>query len=237
MSDFVLVHGGMHGAWCWQFLREELEKRGHRVATPEVPLHDPAAGMADFVAAVARAGKGMDRPVVVGHSLAGLIVPHVAGRIEVGGLVYLCSMIAPTTQAEADGNAALVNPDFWAGVVFDPSGMAACPPEAGVTAFFHDVDPELQAWALERLTVLAPVVYTETRFLPSLPAVPVAAIVTDEDFMVADAEGLKANMRARLGVEPIVLPGGHSPFLSHPAELAAVLVDFAADLDTPTPAG
>jgi len=29
---FVLVHGGMHGAWCWYKIVELLEKDGHRVS-------------------------------------------------------------------------------------------------------------------------------------------------------------------------------------------------------------
>jgi hypothetical protein len=27
MTYFVLVRGGMHGAWCWDLLREELGAR------------------------------------------------------------------------------------------------------------------------------------------------------------------------------------------------------------------
>jgi hypothetical protein len=34
--------------------------------------------------------------------------------------------------------------------------------------------------------------------------------------------------RERLGVESVELPGGHSPFLSRPAELAAALVSETA---------
>ncbi len=190
--------------------------------------------MRDFVEAVTASASELDHPIVVGHSLAGLIVPHVAERIEVGGLSYLCSMVAPTTQAEADTNAVLVNPDFWAGVSFDESGIATCPPEMAIAAFYHDVDPERQRWATEQLTVLAPVVYTDVEFLPALPDVPVAAILTDEDYMAADAEAHKTYIRSRLRVEPTVLPGGHSPFLSHPAELASVLIEFAAGVGSAT---
>jgi len=30
MANFVLIHGGAHGAWCWKPLMKELAKAGHR---------------------------------------------------------------------------------------------------------------------------------------------------------------------------------------------------------------
>lgn len=36
MSCFVLVHGAMHGGWCWRPVREILERRGHRVLAPSL---------------------------------------------------------------------------------------------------------------------------------------------------------------------------------------------------------
>lgn len=38
--DIVLVHGAYHGAWCWDFLRPELERFGHRVVTVDLPISD-----------------------------------------------------------------------------------------------------------------------------------------------------------------------------------------------------
>ena len=34
MATFVLVHGGGHGAWCWERLVPLLADAGHRVFTP-----------------------------------------------------------------------------------------------------------------------------------------------------------------------------------------------------------
>ena len=38
MADFVLVHGGLHGASCWDLLRPELEARGHRTFAMDLPI-------------------------------------------------------------------------------------------------------------------------------------------------------------------------------------------------------
>ena len=34
---FVLVHGGHHGAWCWEKLTPELEARGYDVLAIDLP--------------------------------------------------------------------------------------------------------------------------------------------------------------------------------------------------------
>lgn len=34
MANFVLVHGAMHGGWCWKNVRSILAKAGHLVLTP-----------------------------------------------------------------------------------------------------------------------------------------------------------------------------------------------------------
>ena len=38
MTQFLLVHGAFHGAWCWQKLVAELEKRGHRAKAIDLPV-------------------------------------------------------------------------------------------------------------------------------------------------------------------------------------------------------
>ena len=34
MTTFVLVHGSMHGGWCWKKVRPLLRAAGHDVYTP-----------------------------------------------------------------------------------------------------------------------------------------------------------------------------------------------------------
>ena len=36
MTDFVLVHGGWHGGWCWRPTAEILRAAGHRVFAPSL---------------------------------------------------------------------------------------------------------------------------------------------------------------------------------------------------------
>jgi hypothetical protein len=43
MTTFALVHGGYHGAWCWEQLTPLLKQAGHHVVVMDLPLEDGAA--------------------------------------------------------------------------------------------------------------------------------------------------------------------------------------------------
>jgi hypothetical protein len=56
------------------------------------------------------------------------------------------------------------------------------------------------------------------------PDVPIWALGAESDAAVTLAYQ-KAVVPRRLGIEPVVLPGDHSPYLSHPAHTAVALED------------
>src|SRR5262245_30692745 len=84
-GEFVLVHGPSHGAWCWSEVASELHRRGHRAVAVDLPGHGRRAAEARraSVAAYARAvadamaREGVSRAVLVGHSMAGIVIPKV----------------------------------------------------------------------------------------------------------------------------------------------------------------
>jgi len=91
---FALVHGAYHGAWCWDQLRQELERDGHATSAADLPCEDPEAGAERYADEVVHAmPKTADGVVLVGHSLAGLTIPIVAGRVRTAMSVYLCAML------------------------------------------------------------------------------------------------------------------------------------------------
>src|SRR5215831_7941965 len=82
---FVLVHGAWHGAWAWYRVRALLEADGHTVSVLDLPSHGidrtPAKGvtLADYVNAVVAVVDAAAEPVVlVGHSMAGVVISSVA---------------------------------------------------------------------------------------------------------------------------------------------------------------
>ena len=82
MSTFALVHGAWHGAWCWERLTPELVALGHRVITMDLPVDDSSATFDDYADAVCTAVTDIpgNELFLVGHSLAGVVVPLVATR-------------------------------------------------------------------------------------------------------------------------------------------------------------
>jgi pimeloyl-ACP methyl ester carboxylesterase len=221
MSAFGLVHGGGFGAWCWERLAPELEARGQRVATVDLAPEDQSAGAARCAERVLEAFAGLPDLVLVGHSVAGLIIPLVAERRRVQRLVFLHALLPRPGQSFVDQLAA--EPDM-----FNPEMFSAQAPfwedEAVATRFLlHDCPPDIAREAFRRLRPEPGVLGREVTPLQTWPDVPCAYIVCAEDRTAAPVWARRA-ARERLAVEPIELPSGHCPFLSRPKQLAEALL-------------
>ncbi|MDQ1518478.1 MAG: hypothetical protein QOE80_4308 [Actinomycetota bacterium] len=227
MTTFALIHGAWHGAWCWEPLAAELERRGHRAVAVDLPCDDPAATIVDNAKLVADSLGGADDVVVVGHSLGGITAAVVPLIRPVRKVVFLAALIPrpghslgevmgaePGTTTEEFNNLPRHVGDHGA-VWWDP--------EVAVRAFYRACDPETARWAATRLR---PQVWTTSREPCPLDRWPdcelVSIVCTDDEVVTPDCSRRIA--REVLGVEPVELPAGHSPMLSHPVELADALL-------------
>jgi pimeloyl-ACP methyl ester carboxylesterase len=229
VTDFVLVHGGWHGAWCWAFLVDELAARGHRAVTVDLPAEDPAAGAREYAAAVLAALPG-DDVVLVGHSLAGLTIPVVAAARPVRHLVYLAAMLPDPGRSVAAGDRQTVR-GLGRGQVRHPDGSTSWEPAAAVDRLYPDSPPDRAAWAAARLRRQHWRITQEVTPLTAWPDVPSTYLRCADD-RVIDADWACRAGPGRLGVAPVTIPGDHSPFLSRPGELAGVLADRATPRST-----
>lgn len=251
---FVLIHGGFHGAWCWGRTIEELEQLGHQAIAIDLPGHgqrrderSTLADRRDAITAVLRPGD-----VLVGHSGGGYDITLAADAAPglVRHLVYLAAglPIEGGTVLDATGGDAAPAEDSASGVshlMTDETGMSRfirsnargrmeCYDFAAVRDFFyHDCDEQTATWAYSLLTP-APVEFlVETVRLGNFWAadLPRSYIRCLDDH----AKPVSASLEVirRLGVEPLAIEGSHSPFLSRPRDLAALL----AHAVTTTPAG
>lgn len=223
MSTFGLVHGGGLGAWSWERLIPELERRGHEAATADLPFDDRSLGADRFADIVLEAFAGADDLVLVGHSMSGLIIPVVASRRPVRRLVFLHTVLPQPGSSLADQMAS--EPDM-----FNPE-MRTVPPnwwsdEATVTRFlFHDCPPDVARNAFLRLRPPeGGVLVTEATPMRSWPDAPRTYILCRDDRTATPAWARRAASEP-LGVEPIEIPGGHCPMLSRPELLAEELVE------------
>lgn len=224
--DIALVHGSYHGAWCWDLVRPELERLGHRVTTMDLPVTDPSLGADAYAEAVERALDPGSEPVLVGHSMAGLVTPIVASRRPVRRLVFLAAFL-PSPGKSANDQRAVEPIDGrtapktaqWTDLGDDVWMVG---PETATELFFHDAPAAVARWATQRLRPQAYRVLQEVTPLEAWPDVASHSIVCRDDRAINPAWVRRA-ARERLGVDAVELAGGHSPFLTRPAELARVL--------------
>jgi len=230
----ALVHGAYHGGWCWERLVPELERRGIDAVAPDLPCDDPTAGIGEYADVVERAIAGRDDVVLVGHSLGSLTIPVVASHVPVRRMIFLCSVPTGPGPAIADGLEGMVTPEFVAAPRFhDAHGTEVLSNDAARSLFFADCADADALWAVAHLRPQARRPLAEPAPLTAWPDVPQSVILTTEDRVVRQEWAVPAS-RARLGGgEPLLLPGGHSPFLACPVLLADALAKLVTEGGVP----
>lgn len=233
--DLVLVHGSFHGAWCWERLTPALEAHGHRVVAVDLPISEPGLGADAYATVVSEA---IDRlggdfpPAIVGHSMAGLVVPLVAARRPIDRLIFLAAFLAQPGRSANDQRKAepidgLVPPTTaeWTDLGRDVWQIG---PRTATELFFHDAPTDVAAWASSRLRPQCYQVIGEQSPLEAWPAVASTYIVCRDDRATNPDWGRRAAAE-RLGTTAIEIDGGHSPFLTRPEELARVIASILED--------
>lgn len=112
MADFVFIHGGFHGAWCWELLINELKMRGARGFACDLPGHAKDAtprrqvtrqaylsAVSEFICSLS-----LDRFTLVGHSLAGIVLPDIASAFstQVREVVYIAALVLKPGERAID---------------------------------------------------------------------------------------------------------------------------------------
>ena len=124
MTTVVMAHGAFCAGWAFDRFRAPFEARGWRVETPD--LRRPPVGgrsIRDYVSDLATLCAELpERPVLVGHSMGGLVCQLAARRTQPKALVLLAPSppwgIPGSTLEEAVSAvaAALIDP-LWLGAV------------------------------------------------------------------------------------------------------------------------
>ncbi len=127
-APIIMVHGAFCGGWVFDRFRRPFEAAGHAVLAPDLRGHGdgrPVAGvsMGDYAAQIADAVDACAAPpILVGHSMGGLVAQMAAARRPVAGLVLLAPSapwgVAGSTVEEAASAFSLyaLGP-FWAQAV------------------------------------------------------------------------------------------------------------------------
>ena len=238
MAAYLLVHGAWHGAWCWQKTVDALKAKGHTVTAIDLPGHGkdttPRASVT-VESYVARIGEALDamggKPIVVGHSMGGIAISAAAQAHaqKISRLVYVTAFLPRDGESlltiEGRNPAPAVPPAL---VVDEPRGTATLQADRIVPLFYHDCSEVDQRWATSMLTPqpLAPLGTPLTLTKDKFGAVPRSYVACTDDRAISIL--MQRDMIAASGVERVLeLDASHSPFLSKPDELAALLVKAA----------
>jgi pimeloyl-ACP methyl ester carboxylesterase len=123
MTTVVMAHGAFCGGWVFERFREPFEASGWRVVAPDLRRELPGRSIRDYADALARGCEGLaERPVLIGHSMGGLICQLAARRIRPRALVLLAPSPpwgVPGSSLEEAATAvgvSLLDP-FWVGTV------------------------------------------------------------------------------------------------------------------------
>src|SRR3569833_3293725 len=134
LAPVVMIHGAFCGPWSLLCLGEKFREAGHAVTSPCLRFHDggkpPAAlgttSLLDYVADLEEDIAALKTPpILVGHSMGGLLAQMLAARIKTRALVLLAPSapwgVAPPTLFEISAAQALhLNPGYWTKVL-EPS--------------------------------------------------------------------------------------------------------------------
>ena len=128
-----MVHGAFCGGWAFEAFRAPFERAGYAVDAVDLPGHGAAqdrqrvgrASMTDYAASVAKACAACETPpVLIGHSMGGLVAQLAAARTPVRALVLLAPSapwgVPGSTMEEAVSSLAVIGMSPFFSMPVDP---------------------------------------------------------------------------------------------------------------------
>jgi len=227
---FVLIHGGAHGAWCWEPLLGHLEASALAVDLPGrggKPGDLETLSIADFAASVVEdiESAGLSRVVLVGHSMAGLTIPPVLELIpeRIASVVFVSCILPREGQSVLD---AISLPEAER----PRSPGDALAEERAREMFCNDMDAAQTRFVLERLCPESIGVMNEPARNAGLRhPVPRCYVKLLRDQALSPALQDESIRNAGPACAVHELDAGHNAMISRPRDLAAILNQIARD--------
>jgi pimeloyl-ACP methyl ester carboxylesterase len=246
VANFLLIHGAMGGAWCWDRVIPGLQAAGHTASAIDLPGQGsdttPVTEITlyRYAEKVCDALDVMDGPVVLtGHSMGGMVITQAGSQRpgQLAGLVYVAaflpqpgqSLIEITHLPEAAGDSVQANL-----VVEGDPPVATMPPHAAPEALYHCCTEEQIAWALPQRGRQPVIPFTQPFTppeddRPAFDALPRAYVTCLQDRAIRPP--VQTLMFTQARCDPVIeIDTDHSPWLSRTDELVAALDTVAAAL-------
>ena len=233
MTDFVLVHGAWHGAWCWRRIVPALWAAGHRAFAVTLTglgerahLLSNAISLDTHIADVANLieAEELQQAILVGHSYGGIVITGVADRLaaRLRHLVYVDAVVPRPGECWSSTHAPDVQAARRAAIAANGGTLPAPDPAVfGLAGADH-------AWVARRQTPQPGGVYDAVL---AFDAATVQALPRSFIDCTAPALPTIAAARARVRSEPgwniVEIATGHDAMISAPQPLLAALLALA----------
>jgi pimeloyl-ACP methyl ester carboxylesterase len=243
-ATFVLVHPAWLGGWCWRKVVPLLRIRGHDVHAPTLTglgerahLIDRRIGLDTHIEDVTNllVFEDLRRMILVGNSSGGMVITGVAERApeRVAGLVYLDAFVPEHNQSLVDLLPAERRQAMEGLVKSDGDGwllprFAALPWERIVRDLWGVTSSDDVSWMLDRLKPTPFRHFTDRLSLTSpTPGSPDRTYIRCRQFRQPVFDRHATMAQQTVGWRYRELATSHLPYVTHPAEVAEVLIDVA----------
>ena len=235
MTDFLLIHGSCHGAWCWRDVIPALEAQGHTARAITLPGHDDGRDPATVTlqeTAEAIVAAASPETIVLGHSWAGYPITAAAeiAPKALRGLIYLCAYVPVSGQSLIDMRKAGPRQTIGSAAIKHPNGASYTIDLAEAPRlFYQDCPAETVAYALPRLCA-QPILPQETplELTDASQNTPKAYIRCTNDQTIPPE--YQAQMVADWPRNTVhEMQCSHSPFFADPQGLASLIGQIAKD--------
>src|ERR1700723_1148125 len=216
VKNVVLVHGAFADGSGWMAVAKILERDGFKVSVAQ----PPETSLDDDVAATNRTIDAMGGPVVlVGHSYGGIIITAAGNNEHVKSLVYVAAFQPDT--GESLGSLSASKPPASSGPKPSPDGFLYLDRADFHADFCADLPaPQADFMALSQVGLSVKAAGAPAT-MPAWKTKPSFAIVATNDRAINP--DLERSMYKRAGSTVTELASSHVAYISHPAEVAAVI--------------
>jgi pimeloyl-ACP methyl ester carboxylesterase len=215
VKTIVLVHGAFADGSGWKPVAKILEHDGYAVQI----VQEPETSFKDDVAATKIILDKAGPCVLVGHSYGGMIITEAGNHPNVRSLVYVAAY-----QPDVGESAGALNtkmPAAAKSIAPIGGGFLAVDQDAFAGDFAADLPKaEARLMAVSQVPVAAAALGAGVT-VAAWKDKPSYGVVAEQDRMINP--DLERFMYKRSHTQAIELPGSHAIFLSHPAEVAALI--------------
>jgi pimeloyl-ACP methyl ester carboxylesterase len=220
--NIVLVHGAFADGSSWSGVIPLLEAKGFNVTAVQNPL----TSLEEDVATTRRMlAQQMGPTILVGHSDAGFAVTEAGNAPNVTGLVYVSSYGPAEGESHDDLVKRFPAPSGISAISLDENGFLWITRDKFQEAFVHDIDPARARILAAVQKPVAKKCFGTPVGAPAWKSKPSWFLVSTEDrFVNPDLERF---MAMRMGAATIEVPSSHASLVSHPTEVANLIIEAA----------